>query len=602
MSSRLTFIFVLLCGVLLYELPSLLTLAKLGWEPIPPVLVADQNLYLNLSAIQHVSATEVVNPWYGTHVLAVDVPHLIFPVTFVLFRMMHAAFSSWTTAMLVWTALWMALTYIAAVFCIESLFPDSDRSLTAAAGLGLLVLQSPLIYIAQLMQMMRGGPFFTVPLPNLRFAIPQVIAPAVLAYWGLQARALKRFSVFYFLGMALLQFLVCASFPYFLPVLALGTGITLVLHGFQKNAVGWTWRKVLAFAALCGTMDIAYVLWAGLGKSHANVHLSLQFRPEMILPAIRPYMLLLVIAAGLALVSKAAPSTKFTVAGLALASALFGFADVFFPPETQMLQHPNYFIGIVTWLALSVALWPFLGKLASGRSRAAILGILLIIGIWEAFSSFRMMLAVNVFQRNVVSELEQMRLGERDLVIAPSRFSDDISSWIPLASRARVLFTNDGENILSATDTRTLQTTRQALYLMFSGMTPASLDLRTRDNSSDSEIHPLLQQTDRTLADSRSQEDRVRLRRLLNERMAPVFSELLNHPATSENILNGYERIIVIDKSTDSIFEKSAISKWLVVQQAYEHNGVSIYVCHTRSNAERATVAPTGPAYGAMTR
>jgi hypothetical protein len=156
----------------------------------------------------------------------------------------------------------------------------------------------------------------------------------------------------------------------------------------------------------------------------------------MIIPAIRPYMLLLAIA-GVVLVSKTSPATKSTVAGLALASALFGFADVFFSPEAQMLQHPNYVIGIVTWLPLLCALWPFYRKLTGTGIQVVIFSMLLSIGASEAYSSSRIMLPVNTFQLQALSELQQVQLSERDLVIAPSRFSDDIASWIPLMSRAR---------------------------------------------------------------------------------------------------------------------------------------------------------------------
>lgn len=172
--------------------------------------------------------------------------------------------------------------------------------------------------------------------------------------------------------------------------------------------------------------------------------------------------------------------------------------------------------------------------------------------------------------------------SERDLVVAPSRFSDDISSWIPLMSPARVLFTDDGENILSAADTRTLQTTRQALYLSFSGMSPALLDAHTRDHSSDAEIHSLLQQTDRTLAGSPMIDDRVKVRRLLKDRLAPIILRLQNDPAASGDMLNGYERIIVIDDNAHPIFNDSAITNYLVISQSYERGGVRIYVCHAR--------------------
>jgi len=73
MPKRSVYILALLCSVLVYELPSALTLIKVGWMPIPPVLVADQMLYLNLSAVHRVSTTEIMNPWYGSRVPVVDV-------------------------------------------------------------------------------------------------------------------------------------------------------------------------------------------------------------------------------------------------------------------------------------------------------------------------------------------------------------------------------------------------------------------------------------------------------------------------------------------------------------------------------------------------
>jgi hypothetical protein len=593
--NRSGFVLGLLCSVVLYEVPAALTLMKVGWESIPPVLEADQNLYLNLSAIQHVSATEVLNPWYGTRVLAVDVPHLLFPVTFVTFRAFHSVVASWTAALLIWTALWMALTFCAAFFCLKSFFPDVDRRLTSLAALGLLVLQSPIIYLQYFRGIASSGNLFAVPLPCLRFAIPQVTLPCVLAYWGLQTMALKRPSVPRLAGMAILQFLVCVSFPYFLPVLALGTGIAILLHRLLDKATAWMWPTTLGFAFICGALDVCYAALAGLGKSHANVHIRLQFRPEMIIPSVRPYMLLLALAAGLVFFfSKTSKATQYTAAGLGLASALFGFADVFFPPEAQMLQHPNYLIGVVTWLILFVALWPLLLRLSSHARVSLALCCMIALGAWESYSSYRSMLPFNVFQADAIREAEQMNLNDRDLVIAPSRFADDVSSWIPLMSRARVLFTGDGENILSATETRTLQTTRQALYLMLRGMTLESVEARTQDNSSDSQIHPFLQQTDQTFAASPLRMDQVKLRRLLRDRMVPLFSNFEDDQQWVSSILGGYDRIVVID--TDSgFFDESALLKWMSIDASYERNGVRVFVCHfdqSRNSAERDSNAP----------
>ena len=146
MSKRSVFFFAaLLCIVTTYEVPYILTLAKTGWTPLPPVVnyPADQMLYFNLSNIQRASPTEVVNPWYGDLVPAVDVPHLRFPITFALFHLTRTIFPSWTVAMLVWAAIWAAATFAAAVFCVDSLFPDTNPllAITAAFALTLNVIE-----------------------------------------------------------------------------------------------------------------------------------------------------------------------------------------------------------------------------------------------------------------------------------------------------------------------------------------------------------------------------------------------------------------------------------------------------------------------------
>lgn len=582
MPSRIAFMLGLLCVLLCYEGPAVLTLLKVGWEPIPPALSSDQNLYLNLSAIRHASATEVINPWYGTRVLTVDVPHLMFPITFILFGAVHALFSSWTTAMLLWTALWTALTYVSAVYCLNSAFPNADQTLTNLAALAFLVLESPIIYLGDFRELVRTKNFFAVSLPYLRFAVPQVVLPCVLAYWGLQTIALKKLSALRLTGLVLLQFCVFVSFPYFLPVVAIGTGATLLIHRIRDKAGAWPLRTTLTFAAACGIIDIGYVMLAGLGRSHANVHMSLQFRPEMIVPSTRPYMFLLIAAACLAAITRTPKTTQNTAIGAALASALFGFADVFFPPEAQMLEHPNYLIGIVTLLILLVVVWPAAEGLSSRPFRGLIFGVLITVGFWESYSSFHMVVPLNIFQRKVADELQRLSLNEQDLVIAPSRSPDDVSSWIPLVSRAQVLFTSDGENILSAEDTRTIHTLRQALYLTLCGIDSRSIQARTQDGSSDSEIRPLLQQTDKTFAYSRLQKDRVKVRHLLRDRLTTAYLEL-EHDPSSVGFLTNYRRIVVIDSSTDRVFDRLSILKWLVVQQSYERNGVTVYVGHAQT-------------------
>ena len=193
-----------------------------------------------------------------------------------------------------------------------------------------------------------------------------------------------------------------------------------------------------------------------------------------------------------------------------------------------------------------------------------------------------MMLPVNTFQAAVIRLIEPLKLTTQDLVIAPSRFSDDISSWIPLLSTGRVLFTGDGENILSASATRTEQTSRQAIYLMMTGLNLASLNSRTEIGSSALQIRPLLQQTDQTYAGSPLAIDQTNLRHSLRERLVPMISQLETDPSTSREIFAPYRRIVVVDSPDSNVFDVSSFSKWLEVENSYDANGVKVYICHSR--------------------
>lgn len=587
MSKRKGYWFVfIVCSILIYELPYFLTLRKTGWTPLAAVVdyPADQMLYQILSTIQYNSPSEVVNPWYGNPVPAVDVPHLRFPITFLLFRLIHGIFPSWTVAMLVWASIWAGLTFAAAEFCLSSLFPNSDRRLTILGAFGLLVLQSPLTYIAEVRQLPSVAGFYQLWLPFLRFAYPQVIVPVVLAYWALQVRALKSGSKWVLAGMTLLQFAAFVAFPYIVLVIAVGTAITILIARRGKSGVTLSWTTVVLFAVVCGILDIVYLLLVGFGSSHGNVRFALQFRPEMILPALRPYVLLLVAGAGFALASRASLEAKTTIAGLALSNAIFAFSDVFFPATSMMLLHINYLITVTTWLPLIVALWPWFEKFDGRRLRIALTSAFILIGVWEGFASYRSNLSFNALQAAAVEELKGLALTPKDLVVAPAQFSDDISCLVPLVTRAKVLFTRDAENILSADSIRGEQAFRQALYLEMSGITHDRLLLFTEPGSPDSRINPIALFGELGYASSKLPADRAKVRTLVRERLGPMLTQVESDPASASSLFQGYDRVIVIDGSSQPLFKPSAFSPWLKIEQAYERNGTRVWICEPRAS------------------
>lgn len=575
------FVAFLLCSILFYELPYFLTLRKTGWQPLPPVLSMDQFLYLNLSNIQHVSATEVVNPWYGDRVPVSAVGYLRFPITFLLFRFTHVFFHSWMAAMLVWAGMWAGLTFVAGFFCLNSLFPNGDRSLIAIGAFGLVVLQSPLTYAAEIARLPSTSGFLELWLPFIRFAFPQVIVPVVLLYWGLQARALRSGSKWNVVGMVLMQLGACVAYPYIVLVMAMGTAIAIAIAQHRRDEIALSRAAVLTFAMACGVLDIGYLVLAGLGKTNGNVQFATEFRPEMILPAFRPYVLLLVLGAVLALTSRASLAARATVAGVALSNALFAFSAVFFPPSTMMLSHINYVLTLTTWLPLMVAGWAVLEKFDSRPLRVGLSLTLFLIASWESFATYRVNLSVNTLHAAAVEQLEKLALTSNDLVVAPGQFSDDISSMVPLVSSARTLYTPNSENILSLDSIRSEQTSRQALYLALGGMNLSQLISITESGKIDL-LNSLEQHGDRGYHNSPLEADRQHVRAVLRQRLGPLLSQLQSYPDSANSLFSGYQRVIVIDSSSAPFFQPVAFARWLDIEQAYQRDGTRVWVCRPK--------------------
>lgn len=586
MSKRPNYYLVyLVCVILIYELPYFLTLSRTGWTEIPPVFSADVMLYLNLSDLHTGSHGMVVNPWYGNIVPALDVPYLRFPITSLLFRLTHGMLGSWTASMLVWTAIWAALTFVSAAFCLESLFPEHDHWLTTSVAFGLLVLQSPLTYVAEIRQMPSLRGFFELALPYSRFAYPQVVMPLVFTYLGFQARALGTGSRRILVLMALLQFAAFATFPYVLPVLAIGTAIALLIILRGKSETILPFKTLMIFGAACGVMDAAYVFLMGLEKSHGNVQFAIQFRPEMILPSLRTYVVLLLAVSVLALLSRTSLVAKAVVVGLAVSNALLAFSDVFFPPTTLLLDHINYILVLTTWLPLMVVLSPWLKKFDRRPLRIALPTIIAMIALWEGFSGYRSNLPTNMTQKSAIAELGKLTLTDKDLVIGSAQFPDDISSWVPLIAHARVLYTPNGENILSAESIRTDQSFREAVYLEMSGKDHAALISMTGIGSSDSQLNAIVRHGDAGYQRSPLAADRVYVRALIRDRLGPLLARLESDPASARYLFQGYDRIVVIDSISEPVFKASALSPWLQIQQAYERNGIRIWICRPKKLA-----------------
>jgi hypothetical protein len=207
--------------------------------------------------------------------------------------------------------------------------------------------------------------------------------------------------------------------------------------------------------------------------------------------------------------------------------------------------------------------------------------ILAMVALWEGFAVYSTNRPVNILQAEAIEEVEKLALTPKDLVVAPGQFSDDISSWVPLVSPARVLYTPNAENILSLDGIRTEQTSRQALYLAMGGISPTRLVSMTESDKL-SPLNSLEQHGDRGYHISPLEADRLHVRRILRERLGPLLSRLQSNPASANSLFNGYGRVIVIDSSSAPLFQPAAFASWLEIEQAYQRNGTRVWVCRPK--------------------
>ena len=568
----------LLAMLIVSELPFVLTLTKTGWSPLPPVVdyPADQMLYLNFTVIQHSSPAEVVNPWYGDRVPIAAVPHLQFPITFQLFNALRLAVKSWTVAMLIWTAVWSVLTFAAAVFCLRSIAPELDPAYSAVFAFAWLVLRSPLTYVSAFTSLPSYRGFLDLTLPYERFAFPQVALPAFLAYWGFLAKAFRAPRWRTLVWMALLQFAACITFPYIVPLMALGTLIAIMIAAFRSEEQSLSLFQVVSFAASCIALDGMYLLFSGTGHSHGNVQLSLGFHPQHILPSFRPYVFLLFAVAVVALLSRISFAGKAVAAGAAIASGLLGFANVIFPQESLMLIHFNYVNALSIWLALFVFAWPVMAD-RSRRWLPLIAAVLAVLAVAEGYANYVKSLEFNQLQRAAVAEVKQLHLTSADTVLAPANMSDDISCWIPLVSPAKVAFTRDAENVLPRDRIYGEQAVRQAFYLQVTGNSYDSLSALTEPGSTRPIPGSFLLFGEESYLWSPLEADRTYGRALVRQRLLPAMASL-SDPNIANSIFFGSQRVVVIDDDRKPNFVRSALTNWIDIVSEKHENGISVIV------------------------
>jgi hypothetical protein len=104
----------------------------------------------------------------------------------------------------------------------------------------------------------------------------------------------------------------------------------------------------------------------------------------------------------------------------------------------------------------------------------------------------------------------------------------------------------------------------------------------TEPGSPDSRINPIALFGELGYASSPLPADHAKVRTLVRARLGPMLTQLESDPASARGLFHGYDRVIVIDSSSQPLFKPSTFFPWLEIEQAYERNGTRVWICRPR--------------------
>ncbi len=553
--------------LVIYLYPSLRARADFGAASLPPIFAPDLSLYLNLSSVRTVSPGQVLNPYYLVPVPANGTAYLKF-------RMGAALFSGWNKllagriwlAMFIWNLFWWGLLCAVALWLFERFLPGGSPEV-GIAGLGLLMLVNtgmvkPLLTAWVHLPSFSG--FQGLGLPFMRAFAPQIPIPLLLGYLGLQMGALRRKSLYRWVGMAVLQLLALSAFPYATLMMA---GLTFVSISWQLLSRGprGVWQIPLVYGVACAVADGAFLMRGSLNiyASHSS---PVYFQPQLLPHLVGGAWLVLCLLTLATVLSKTLPAeVKWPLVGLGTTTALLMLGDAVVPSTVLLLSsHAGYFahptVAVLFTFLVSAALVRMHKQ--STKTRIAVgvaLFVLALNGMLLSVGTYRAFLPANREQVAVARLLSLRRPAGGELFIARSQSVDDACGWAALLSGRAVLFCTDAEVMLTPQQNRDIHRFRQALYLYFSGKDSDYLE-RIINHPNPGAMYQLGYWAE---ASSVSREEQEEGLRGIEADLMPVLARVERHDPAASQFFHQFSRIIVLDDLHDPTFLPARLASFL---------------------------------------
>ena len=574
-------IFVLILGIYCY--PAIRTTAVTGSRALPPILAPDLTLYLNISGIHESGPTQVLDPYYGVIIPKARIGYLKFRFTFLCFRLLNEILRGnlWSTVF-VWNLIWWGLLTLVGLWFFQELLPDRS-TIVVIAAVAILMLFNFGILQSQLSAWLHPfslASFQKIELPYVRSFFPQVPAPLLLLYLGLQTKALQKNQRWLWAALAIIQFLAFTIFPFAMLMMAGITAVAL-LAGFLSGSFRLPWGTVTMYGIACAFADASFLLHGNeAARSGAPGQYALiQVRPSALPHTIGGmWVLLLALTVGVFFLRELAPAVKWPILGLGITNLLLLMGDALFSETAlQVSHHAGYFVHISATILIVMLMSAgarYVPKYAQ-LFWVIIIVFVVINGMLIAHATYRSFLPANQQHADLAALVRAEPMSADDLVIARSLSVDDDCGWVPLLSPTRVLYCRSAQVLLSPQQNRDIQRFRQALYLHFTGRDSRWVERVLEDPNAIAELTRLtfLGQVTASLADRQQAIDSVRTE------LIPILSRLENHDPGMQAFFSNFRHVFVIDDLANPFFQQSRISAYLTTETQTTYKLLQISKC-----------------------
>jgi hypothetical protein len=569
-AAFLTVVAVILC---IYSYPALRTAFTTRSLRLPAVSAPDLGLYLSISKLEKSGDGAILNPYYRIPV-PYSASYLKFRWGPTCFGLLNNSFGGriWLT-LFVWNLLWWFLLCMASIWLLDRFLPLPAVELVLA-GLSLLTVfsfEGVWRAIAALIHSSATWP--PGGLPYIRPFTPQIIVPLWLCYVGLQMRALSGKRLHAWGMMAFLQFVAFAVFPYATLMMAGTTAVAAfwyIFAGPRQSA----WRLVLCFFLVCALPDIAFALYGSGGSrlSFPDQTSLIRFQPSLVSPTIgKMWLVIATLLVATVMTRKLRPEVKWPLVGLGLTNILLALGNAFVSERVFFLgNHITYFYEstiFVLFLFLASAYIPS-GAQSLRLTRIVSLTTVLLCcayGFLTAEYNYRFYLPYNLQQADLASWFGRGEVSTHDLVITqfasaatgvPAHYDD--CEWIPLLSKAEVLYCRNAQLTLPPEQNRDVQRLREVLYLYFDGK-----DHQWLENTTQFEIYGLYGEVS---SYHRSEERTARIFALRHE-MLPLFDRVEHSDPSIQAFFRRFRRVWILQNRQNSAFVNTRLGSYLDLKE-----------------------------------